>query len=417
MGGKRVLSPNSVWDLPALLDAFREYGIKECHVYALYSALLRNPATAWEDVPHLPKAACALLDESFTRCTSKVLKCQEGTGATKLLVELQDGLQVEAVVMHYDTTELYTGQPDAAGWGNKRGTLCVSSQVGCQMGCTFCATGTMGLKGHLTAGEITEQLVHAVRVTPVRNVVFMGMGEPLSNYDAVKAAVGLMADSRVFALRRKHITVSTVGVIPRIRSMATDMPGVSLALSLHAPNQELRKTIVPSARAYPLHKLLAAVQEYQEATQQRVFVEYVLLSGVNDSLESAHELGALLQGRDIVLNLIPWNPVYSPDFHFKAPVEGQVVGFKEVLKQQYGVPCTVRQDKGQDISGACGQLVIEHTQQAACSQEAAAGEAGQGSSSSSSSRGVRDIEELGRGVAAAGLAGSRPQPEAAAAPS
>lgn len=155
----------------------------------------------------------------------------------------------------------------------------------------------------------------------------------------------------VFGLSKRHITVSTVGVIPRIRSMATDMPGVSLALSLHAPNQELRKQIVPSARAYPLHKLLQAIEDYQTATQQRVFVEYVMLAGVNDGLEQAHELGQLLQGRDVVLNLIPWNPVYSPDFEFKAPVEGQVAEFQGIVRGQYGVHCTVRQEKGQDISG------------------------------------------------------------------
>lgn len=162
----------------------------------------------------------------------------------------------------------------------------------------------------------------------------------------------LLLRAGVFGLSKRHITISTVGVIPRIRSMATDMPGVSLALSLHAPNQELRKQIVPSARAYPLHKLLQAIEDYQAATQQRVFVEYVLLSGVNDGLEQAHELGQLLQGRDVVLNLIPWNPVYSPDGpQFKAPVEGQVAAFQGIVRGQYGVHCTVRQEKGQDISG------------------------------------------------------------------
>jgi adenine C2-methylase RlmN of 23S rRNA A2503 and tRNA A37 len=134
--------------------------------------------------------------------------------------------------------------------------------------------------------------------------------------------------------------------------MATDMPGVSLALSLHAPTQELRKQIVPSARAYPLPKLLQAIQDYQEATQQRVFVEYVMLSGVNDGLQQAHELGQLLQDRDVVLNLIPWNPVYCPDGpRFEAPVEGQVAAFQTIVRGQYGVHCTVRQEKGQDISG------------------------------------------------------------------
>lgn len=168
---------------------------------------------------------------------------------------------------------------------------------------------------------------------------------------SARAVLSVVAAAGVFGLSKRHITVSTVGVIPRIRSMAQDMPGVSLALSLHAPNQELRKQIVPSARAYPLHKLLKAIEDYQTTTQQRVFVEYVLLSGVNDAVEQAHELGQLLQGRDVVLNLIPWNPVYSPDIEFQAPAEGQVSAFQSVVREQYGVHCTVRQEKGQDISG------------------------------------------------------------------
>eukprot|EP00879_Flechtneria_rotunda_P005739 GHRR01006040.1.p1 GENE.GHRR01006040.1~~GHRR01006040.1.p1 ORF type:complete len:397 (+),score=116.87 GHRR01006040.1:290-1480(+) len=390
MAPARALKPRSVWDLPSVLSAFREHGIKERHVYKLWSSLLKDPDVALADIPDLPKAACQLLDEQFTLCSSTVLMCQQSAGAdtTKLLIQLQDGMQVEAVVMHYDTSGRYAGNKQMAGWGNKRGTLCVSSQVGCQMGCTFCATGTMGLKGHLCSGEIIEQLVHAIRVTSIRNIVFMGMGEPLSNYDAVKAAVGLMADPRVFGISRKHITLSTVGIIPRIKQMATDLPGVNLALSLHAPTQELRKRIVPSARAYPLHKLMDTIAEYQAATQQRVFVEYVMLAGVNDSVEQAHALGQLLQGNDILLNLLPWNPVYSPDGpHYAAPSAGRVQEFQSIVRSQYGIHCTVRQKKGQDIAGACGQLVIQHGQQGgSCSIEAAA-------------PGGKDIEEL---VAAAG---------------
>uniref|UniRef100_A0A383VBW3 Radical SAM core domain-containing protein n=1 Tax=Tetradesmus obliquus TaxID=3088 RepID=A0A383VBW3_TETOB len=390
MAPSRVLSPQSVWDLPAVLAAFRERGIKERHVYKIWSMLLKNPDVAWSDIPDLPKAAAALLEQQFSRCTSTVLRCQQSTGGdtTKLLIQLQDGMQVEAVVMHYDTSDRYTGREEAAGWGNKRSTLCVSSQVGCQMGCTFCATGTMGLKGNLCCGEIVEQLVHATRVTPIRNIVFMGMGEPLSNYEAVKAAVGMMGEPRLFGIGCRHITVSTVGVIPRIKQMAADLPGVSLALSLHAPTQELRRTIVPSARAYPLAKLMDAVAEYQAASQQRVFVEYVVLAGVNDGPEQAHELGQLLQGRDMVINLIPWNPVYQPDGpFFAAPAEGSVEGFQRILRSSYGLHCTIRQEKGQDISGACGQLVIQHAQQAGgCSSEAAG--------SSSSTGGLKDIEEL-----------------------
>ena len=322
--------------------------------------------------------------------STKLVHRQESSdGETiKLLVELQDGLQIESVIMSYDTTstvrqnknneetvsQASTSTATAKGpipaghcqgaeveVGGRRSTLCVSSEVGCQMGCTFCATGTMGLTADLTAGEIIEQLVHAVRVTPIRNIVFMGMGEPLNNYAAVKTAVLLMTHPQAFALKRRCVTVSTVGVIPRIAQLAEDLPGISLALSLHAPNQELRAKIVPSARAYKLDRLMQTIEKYQEDTKQRVFIEYVMLGpDFNCLQEHAHELGELLQGRDVVINLIPWNPILSPGMEFKAPVPGATVAFQQILKNDYGLASTVRQEKGQDVSAACGQLVLEY---------------------------------------------------------
>ena len=203
--------------------------------------------------------------------TSKVAgSSMSSDGETvKLLVQLQDGLSVEAVIMTYAGS---SSSEDSV--GKQRATVCVSCEVGCQMGCTFCATGTMGLLAELTPGEIVEQLVHARAVKAVRNVVFMGMGEPLNNYNAVTAAVRLMIHPQVFALKQRSITVSTVGVMHRLASLARDLPGVSLALSLHAPNQELRRLIVPSAQAFKLHKLMAAVDAYMAATGNRVFIEY-----------------------------------------------------------------------------------------------------------------------------------------------
>jgi hypothetical protein len=186
----------------------------------------------------------------------------------KLLVQLQDGLSVEAVIMTYAGNSSSEDCP-----GKSRATVCVSSEVGCQMGCTFCATGTMGLIAELTPGEIVEQLVHARAVKTVRNVVFMGMGEPLNNYNAVAAAIRLMIHPQIFALKQRSITVSTVGVVHRLAALARDLPGVSLALSLHAPNQELRRLIVPSAQAFKLDKLMAAVDAYMAATGNRVFIE------------------------------------------------------------------------------------------------------------------------------------------------
>lgn len=432
MGKRRVLSPNSVWDAAAVEEAFRVAGANTRHIPRMYNHLIRHPGSTWRDVPDLPKAAVAALDAGFALHTTKLLGAQRSSDGetTKLLVQLQDGLQVEAVIMEYDNTDRYAaaaeaaqeqqaqqqspqapgvaeqrdqqqaqqaqageqqqGEQVAAGeqqggqqagsnddedfhdamsslgefyslQGGRRATLCVSSEVGCAMGCTFCATGTMGIIADLTAGEIVEQLVHASSVARIRNIVFMGMGEPLNNYDAVKAAVSMMTDPRAFGLRRKKVTVSTVGVVPRLLQMADDMPGVSLALSLHAPTQELRQTIVPSAKAFKLDRLMGAVDEYQRRSRQSVFIEYVMLGpDVNCTQEHAHQLGALLQGRDVLVNLIPWNPILSPSISFRAPAEGATAAFHRILRHEYGVNCTIRQEKGQDISGACGQLVLEH---------------------------------------------------------
>lgn len=399
---KRVLSPQSVYDEPAISAAFSAAGVKDLHLASLYKHLAANPDIAWADVPSLPKAAVAVLEGGFVRSTSTVVHTQHSRdGETcKMLLRLQDGLTVESVIMFYDTSEAGVIAGDGGdsessrGTGGARATLCVSSEVGCQMGCTFCATGTMGLKGDLTAGEIVEQLVHARALSPIRNVVFMGMGEPMNNYDAVRAAVAMMTHNSWFRLRRSCVTVSTVGVIPRILQLADDLPGVSLALSLHAPNQALRRTLVPSAAAYPLERLMAAVATYQDRTRQKVFVEYVMLRGVNDGEGEAHQLGALLQGRAMVLNLIPWNPIYSPEISFEAPGPERTLIFQDIIRKQYGVPTTIRKEKGQDISGACGQLVVEHDAANAVKSERGCSSA---TPTDFASAPLADIEEVGSG--------------------
>nr|XP_024393400.1 uncharacterized protein LOC112290851 isoform X2 [Physcomitrium patens]XP_024393401.1 uncharacterized protein LOC112290851 isoform X2 [Physcomitrium patens] len=299
-----------------------------------------------------------MIKEKFKTLTSQV-KDQETSAdgtTTKLLIQLQGGQSVEAVIMRHDAgAGKYAGGPRQ---GGSRATLCVSSQVGCQMGCTFCATGTMGLKGNLSAGEIVEQLVHASQVTPIRNIVFMGMGEPLNNYKSVVEGIQIMT-GRCFGLSPSHITVSTVGVIPRILSIANDLPGVNLALSLHAPTQELRCQIVPTAKAYPLHKLMAALNSYQTISRRRVLVEYVMLAGINDSDEVAHQLGTLLKDHNVTLNLIPYNPATSSDY--KPTSQEDLTRFQKILRGVHGVRTTIRQEMGQDIAGACGQLVISQS--------------------------------------------------------
>lgn len=352
------------------------------------SHLLRDPHAHPADAPGLPLTAAAIVRDRFVRRTSalKTAVRSAGGGATKLLLRLHDGLEVEAVIMTYDSSKSNGRKGDDAGGGGIRRTLCFSSQAGCAMACTFCATGTMGHLGDLTAAEILEQMDWAAVVVadeeraaraadaparpnrsfPIKNVVAMGQGEPLNNYDALVTAVRAMTDSARFGLRSAAVTISTVGVVPRILALANDLPRVSFALSLHAPNQDLRARIVPSARAYPLPRLMAAVDKYQATTKRRVFVEYVLLAGVNDAPDHARELAALLQGRDVVVNIIPWNPFPPADAKadgpappelFAAPAPAAVAAFFNVLREA-GLPATVRQEKGQDVAAACGQLAL-----------------------------------------------------------
>ena len=258
----------------------------------------------------IPKRVGLQLDAEFTRITSTITSVNESVdGTVKFLVKLQDGNEVEAVIIDHSKEE--------AG----RLTLCVSSQVGCRMGCTFCATGTLGLSGNLLSGEILEQLWHAeqyLALLPAKrhitNIVFMGMGEPLENYDNVVAAIRGFTDPYRFGIGDTSITVSTVGLISAIYRLMDDCPSVNLALSLHAPTQAIRELIVPTASVYPLDELMKAVdyfakhQKYKGKKKGRVMMEYVVIKGINDSPENAHELGKLLYKRNCMVNLIPFNP-------------------------------------------------------------------------------------------------------------
>ena len=266
-------------------------------------------------------------------------------GSTKkMIVELRDGHRVEACVMRH---------------AKGRTTLCVSSQVGCKMGCTFCATGTLGELGNLSAGEIVEQLAHASRDDSVRNVVFMGMGEPLNNYASVMEAIEVMRDDKGFGLSASKITVSTVGVIPRMRTLTRDAPGTCLALSLHAPTQELRQKIVPTAKAYKLDDLMVVLDEYlASGPKMKTMIEYCVLGGVNDDETCAEQLGELLRGKEVIVNLIPLNPTDTPAGHVPPKPEA-VQKMLEILTRRFGLFTTVRHEMGQDISGACGMLSLK----------------------------------------------------------
>lgn len=357
---KRTRKPPSgskipVLQIDALMKCLEEEKIKPLNAYRLLRWVLKNPTSSdWDEVPYedleLPHRMIEVMKKNFVFKSSKIserLDSNDGT-TTKLLIELHDGEEVEAVVMRHE----------------KRATLCVSSQVGCKMGCTFCATGTMGLRGNLSSGEILEQLLHAGTVEKMRNIVFMGMGEPLSNYDSVLLSLKAMTDVQLWSLKHGRITVSTVGVIANMHKLTRDMPNISLALSLHAPTQEIREIIVPTAKAHPLPDLLHALDQHLAQCKTKTkgavagMIEYILIAGVNDSSKCAQLLGELLKERNVMLNLIPYNDTSSTiNADFKPPDKESVDNFQSIIVS-HGIICRVRREMGADIAGACGQLAL-----------------------------------------------------------
>jgi 23S rRNA (adenine2503-C2)-methyltransferase len=350
----------SIEDLQSLVQ---DWGLPGYRAKQVYRQVYVNLAEGPESMSDLPADLRERLAEdvewhSLKRLTT--LKCDNGD-THKALFALPDGSPSETVLMVY---------PD-------RSTVCVSSQSGCLMRCSFCATGKMGLKAQLTAGQIIEQVLWAERelraMKPgekrgdqprlLTNIVFMGMGEAFNNYDEWWAAVERLHDPDGFNMGARSFTVSTVGLVPGIRRLAEASLPVNLAISLHAPNDEIRGSMMPINKAYPIHDLLEATRDYIRKTKRRVSFEYVLLEEQNDRLEHAEELGVLLRSQyphdETMLfhvNLIPWNPV--PGTALSRPHRNRVVAFQKVL-EKHGVPCTVRVERGSEIAAACGQLAGE----------------------------------------------------------
>lgn len=371
---QRKLYPEPIFDE----DALRKFLVHDCEVKAthmqnLWKHLLRTCCKEDEDnvdfaksvqaCTNLPHRVKETITSQFELLTSRLV--EEKTSAdkttTKMVIQLQDGHLIEAVIMRHVVVGEEGEVKKLAGTGKRHHvTLCVSSQVGCAMGCTFCATGTLGLLANLTAGEILEQIVHANRIEKVSNIVFMGMGEPLNNYKAVSSALKLMTDVSLFGLAPSRVTVSTVGIIPNMRALSKDFPSVNLALSLHAPTQEVRKKIVPAARGFPIENLIQALDDHlakRTNKHRHVLIEYILIADVNDSDEMAHKLGKLMQGKAVKVNVIPYNPT-SVNYDFKPPRKERVVQFLKILMNEYKVNSLERREMGQDIAGACGQLAI-----------------------------------------------------------
>jgi 23S rRNA (adenine2503-C2)-methyltransferase len=267
---------------------------------------------------------------------------------TKLLLNLVDGTPVETVLIQYEPSKI---------GGHPRSTICVSTQVGCAMQCIFCATGQMGFERNLKAEEIVAQVIHFAnllgqRGQHVTNLVFMGMGEPLANYDETIRAVRLLTHPRGFGIGQRNITISTIGIISAIDKLAEEDLQIGLAISLHAPNDLLRKKLVPTAGPHSVEELIAAGKRYFKRTGRRVTFEYALIEDINDSIQTAMELADLLDGNGSHVNLIPINPTAG---NFHRPSKKSVLDFERILLKA-GVNCTVRVEKGSEISAACGQL-------------------------------------------------------------
>lgn len=310
----------------------------------LVNWIYKRYATSFVEMTDLPKSLRELLEKTASISSLKLLKqviAKDGT--QKFLFELEDGETIESVLI-----------PD-----KDHLTLCISSQVGCAMGCKFCMTGRIGLKRNLKAYEITDQIITVQRMGfRISNIVFMGMGEPLHNFDEVIEALRRIKEFLGFSMRR--ITVSTCGVVPKINELASKGGGVNLAISLNATTDEIRDKIMPVNRRYPLRELLNACKKFPLRPGRRITFEYVMLNGINDSKEDAVRLAALLRGIRAKINLIPFNSQSTEENEYEKPSEEKILAFQKILRNR-GLRALIRKSKGSDISAACGQLKASYT--------------------------------------------------------
>lgn len=327
-------------NLSELTDYVVSLGEKRFRAGQIYQWMHEKLAVSIEDMSNLSKTFREKLKEE---CIYTVLEQADvqmsKDGTRKYLFRLWDGNVIESVLMRYK-------------FGN---SVCISSQAGCRMGCRFCASTLEGLVRNLTPAEMLEQVYQIVRDTRERvsHVVVMGTGEPLDNFDSLLRFIELLTGERGMNLSQRNITVSTCGIVPKIKELAEKKLQITLALSLHAPTQEKRRELMPIANKYELDDVMDACREYVRETGRRITFEYSLTAGINDSPGDASELSSLIKGINCHVNLIPVNPIKERDY--RKPGAEDVREFKNKL-EKYGINVTIRREMGQDIDGACGQL-------------------------------------------------------------
>ncbi|MCL7746416.1 23S rRNA (adenine(2503)-C(2))-methyltransferase RlmN [Halalkalibacter alkaliphilus] len=326
-----------------LQDWLKEQDEPKFRATQIFEWLYQKRVTSFGEMLNLSKDLREKLANSFTITTLKIVTRQVSSdGTVKFLFELHDGYSIETVVMRHD-------------YGN---SVCVTTQVGCRLGCTFCASTLGGLKRNLEAGEIVAQVLESQRAMDeveerVSSVVVMGIGEPFDNYDELVPFLKTINHEKGLNIGARHITVSTSGVVPKIYKFADEKMQINFAISLHAPTTEIRSKLMPVNRAWPLEKLMDSIRYYIETTGRRVTFEYGLFGGVNDQEEHAELLADLIKGIKCHVNLIPVNYVLERDY-VRTPRE-QIFAFEKVLKKR-GVNVTIRREQGHDIDAACGQL-------------------------------------------------------------
>ena len=329
------------------LDQLEEYivsiGEKKFRAKQIYDWLYKKRITDFSGMKNVPKSLQEKLAEEFEITTLKtIIKQESADGTMKFLFELQDKYTIESVLMK-----------------NKYGnSLCVTTQVGCRIGCTFCASTLGGLKRNLEAGEIVSQVLKVQQELDkkderISSIVIMGLGEPFENYDEMMDFIRIVNSDESFNIGARHITVSTSGIVPKIYDFANEKVQINFAVSLHAPTNELRSKIMPVNRAYNIDKLMEALKYYQETTNRRITFEYGLMGKVNDQKEHAEKLSEIIKGLNCHVNLIPIN--YVPERNYVRTSKSDIFTFEKVLKKNK-VNVTIRRTQGDDIDAACGQL-------------------------------------------------------------
>ena len=329
------------YNFEELKEEMLALGEKPFRSKQIYSWLHEKLADSFEEMTNLSKVLREKLEENYVikKVEMAARQISKVDPTEKFLFELEDGNMIESVLMKYN-------------YGN---SVCISSQVGCRMGCKFCASTIDGLERNLTPSEMLRQVYRIQKITGERvsNIVIMGSGEPLDNYDNFVKFVHMVSDEHGLNISQRNITASTCGIVPNILRLAEEGLQITLALSLHGSNQEKRKALMPVANKYELPEVLAACDTYFEKTGRRTTFEYSLVKGVNDLPEDAKELIAMLKHRNCHLNLIPVNPIKERDF--KKPDRKNAEEFKNKLEKS-GINVTIRRERGSDIDGACGQL-------------------------------------------------------------